>query len=205
MRTWCLATIRILSVTVLIVIAARAVRRPDPTYHGQPLSHWLNQCYENRRTFGPPVARPPRITGFPGSMPFFRTVEFGQGSDPSWPKESQASYWEAAAAIRQIGTNGLPYLLKLMSTEDSALKKLILSHEQRLPLPLYEKLCCNPRYRQWRNESELDCERGCLGFALLGWEANPVAPDLTRIMRISRNPSTRAAAAKCLDSIGRIR
>src|SRR5438445_7206575 len=98
---------------------------------------------------------------------------------------------EAKDAIRQIGTNGLPLLLRLISTRDSPLTKQLMAH---LPKPWLMRL--QLQRRAWHAHL-----LGGAGFFILGPVAKPAVPALVELV-IDPDPDVRATAVSALVPFG---
>jgi HEAT repeat protein len=96
---------------------------------------------------------------------------------------------EADKAVRQIGTNAIPYLLELAATRDSALKA-----EASRVLP--EKWFVDYATRSAHNHFS-----AAFGFAALGGAAKPAVPELIRLLD-DKDDDIRKTAARALGSIG---
>ena len=95
-----------------------------------------------------------------------------------------------AKAIRAIGTDGLPTLVGLIRTKDTALGgKLRALSESHPWIPIHQ-----------RETIELQ-EEGVYGFAVLGPTAMPAVPKLAALLH-DDDPHVRTAAAFCLGLIG---
>src|SRR2546428_3295656 len=124
-------------------------RPAEPAYQGKPLSAWLEQ-YSERYVEWPP-----------GSGSLYTLSAWQKqhrGSYTTVPDPNSPERLEAATAIRQIGTNGLPLLLRLISTRDSPLTKQLLAHLPKLWLTRLQ-----PQRRALQ-----DHQRGLTGFSILG-------------------------------------
>ena len=96
---------------------------------------------------------------------------------------------DAEEAVRQIGTNSLPTLLKLLAAKDSFLKKLTLASLAKM----------HPLIRvDWPSAQDLHV-RAMLAFHVLGPEAKAAIPALTDLLK---HPETAPSAARALMSIG---
>ena len=86
---------------------------------------------------------------------------------------------DATAAVRQIGTNALPSLTKWLLYEPSKMKLRILDACEKLPRkicnPLRDFIAGDP---YWKIRPDL----AEYGFALLGPQAQPAAPELVRAL-----------------------
>ncbi len=97
---------------------------------------------------------------------------------------------EARLAIRKIGTNGLPTLLSMVRTRDSAINRALVRH---LPEFMAERanLHSAERYE----------EVAICGFLALGGVAKPAIPALIPLLA-DRDPGVRQRAAHALGAIG---
>lgn len=90
---------------------------------------------------------------------------------PPYPPFEDNDASNAVHAIRQIGTNGLPFLLRQMQTRDS--------HFRSLCLWLSEK---QSRVRLSTQPAQLVRIDACYALIALGPVADPVLPELTRLL-----------------------
>jgi hypothetical protein len=104
----------------------------------------------------------------------------------------------AGIAIREIGTNGLPWLLRWVSYEDPDWLKQVARSSSRMPAAfqsrfLYEQL---GRYdaRGWKAVSAL---------GLLGDQAAPALPSLERFAGDTNSPDRAFRAKVCLELLRR--
>jgi HEAT repeat protein len=136
--------IGIVFVVVVMVVAFNRLIPREPEYQGRPLTSWLKK--------------------------------FGDGDTNNsltwerWPDLTPAQM-EAAEAIRQMGTNSLPYLLRALTNQDSKLKLIVMSvlHKQsrfKVPVPMADE----------------DRRRAALALHALGPMAKPAIPELTRYL-----------------------
>ena len=104
-------------------------------------------------------------------------------NSPEWKKADEA--------LRHIGTNAIPTLLRMIRANDSVLKlKLLeLARKQRL-------IGIHYRFAQTRNE---EAE---YAFRVLGAEAGDAVPGLIKIYEENVSPSSQMVAALALGSIG---
>jgi hypothetical protein len=94
---------------------------------------------------------------------------------------------EAQAAIRAIGTNAIPTLLRMVRAHDSPLKHrlILLLHRQSLiPVP-------------WHTDGEYHFQAAA-AFQVLGHSASPAAPELMDLALHDPDPAVRHAAADAL-------
>jgi HEAT repeat protein len=166
---------RILLATLAVATAAsllwQVLGAHEAVYRGKTLSSWLDQYYA-------------RLQG-----------------GKSLPTQDEILWDDTAVAIRQIGTNGVPYLLKLLATEDSGAKRAILNHFP-FSRTVLERLGLEKRFIRWASRSVVDPMKASLGFRVLGPSARNAIPELVRIMRTSRNHNGRRAAAYSLGFVG---
>jgi HEAT repeat protein len=103
--------------------------------------------------------------------------------------------------VREIGTNGLPQMLRWLSEERPPWKaKAFDFHEKQLPSVLKTKLV-----HDWLSgeREELHAKAGVCGFEILGPTAVPALPALERIALDSKHPARSARAINALKSLGR--
>lgn len=97
----------------------------------------------------------------------------------------------AERAIRRIGTNGIPTLLRMLRARDSAVISKLQEHD---PRQLLLRVNSNPAWLQNWDAS--------MGFELLGQEASGAVPALLEIYEQNISGRSRMAAGQSLASIG---
>jgi hypothetical protein len=105
------------------------------------------------------------------------------------PQEDNPHFGPDIVAIRAIGTNGIPTLLRLVAAHDPPWKARAISW-------LNSQKIVHVDIRDARRRREL----GVLGFYILGEIAKPAAPDLVRLTN-HRDPAVRMAALQGLMDI----
>jgi len=136
-----------------------------------------------------------------------------------WPREREPEYggkrlseWlaiyqspeyndkQAAEAVRQIGTNALPYLLGWLRYEQPAWKSKLAPAYAKWPRPLVKY---SIKKWLWGVEGQRQVETAIVGFGILGPDAAAAVPELNRLVQNtnSARPSLRARIA--LACIGR--
>jgi hypothetical protein len=100
---------------------------------------------------------------------------------------------EAIHAIRQIGTNGLPILIR--SLRDSPLSQKLRGFADRLPAGLSQT-------RLLRLALTGDRVEPTAVFQILGPQASPAVPELTALMQATNRPDIASEATACLAAIG---
>jgi HEAT repeat protein len=144
----------------------------EPEYQGKGLSEWLEE--------------------YSGSIVGGAFV----------PNQNADLREEAAKAIRQIGTNALPFLLKMAATQRAPpAKQFVLSH-----YPASNKLAARvlslPVVFRWAGKSRFGPMNAFVGFKILGRQASPAIPALIQELRTSNNRDAQFYAMKSLGSIG---
>ena len=109
---------------------------------------------------------------------------------------------KAEAAIRQIGTNALPFLVRWVRHESTgdALKRMVNAMLFRMPE------ASTPRALQRWADPELSEPKGVTAakaFAVLGDQARPVIPELTKLMNDPAAPAGAETAVLALAGIGK--
>lgn len=166
---------------VIFVILAGAVlgcfifltRDAEPSYQGKSLRQWMDQyCWPDNPTAADLF---PRKTFF---------------------EQSAARQNEAAQAIRQIGTNAIPTLLQWEDQDSLVAWKVKLL--AGLPKVLQRWQALN----WWlAAQDQYRVTRALSGFYILGVNATPAVPELTRRMQ-TRNSGSGVAAAAALANMG---
>lgn len=105
--------------------------------------------------------------------------------DPSQPSEEQV---KAQEAIRAIGTNCIPHLIRLLQREDSRLAEFCLWFNRRQS---FLRLGVTP--------AEVHQQRALAAFRALGQSVNPFVPQIAALLA---NPSTAKAALNALSNGG---
>ena len=136
-----------------------------------------------------------------------REPEYGGKKLSEWLRISfnTDSPWvasEAANAIRHIGTNALPYLVKSLRHEQPAGKRKL---DFAAAYSKWPRLLVNNSIMTW-----LLGERGeglvwtaIHGFGVLGPEAAPAVPELTQLMQDTNSAAASVHAMRALASIGK--
>lgn len=93
---------------------------------------------------------------------------------------TESSERDAQAAIRQIGTNGIPVMVDLISVYDDWSAKKVLSKLHNKDLTAYFKWDENP-YSRAKNLRKL----GLNGFSILGTNAECAVPQITKVLAYS--------------------
>lgn len=149
---------------VLILVAWAALHKSGPSYKGKSLRRWVYDNYESRTAF------------------------------PERPDEVRQRMRERAEeAIRQIGTNGIPTLLKMLTFKGSRARGLLMSLNDNGTIPV-EKIA--PRLY-----SEKDFHfASCRAFEVLGEDARPAIPALMSLLTNS-DSEIQSAAENALQAI----
>jgi len=107
---------------------------------------------------------------------------------------------EAAAAVRHIGTNALPYLMKWIRYERPGWREGMSDAYRRLPEPLI-----NDSIHEWllRGKSQRLVEAAYRGFRILGPDAASAVPELTKLMYNTNLPRSSLHAMIALSCMGK--
>ncbi len=105
----------------------------------------------------------------------------------------------AEAAIRQIGTNGIPFLLKWIQYEPRGGNRTMRALVDKIPARLRSNRLV---YKFMENTSERRAGEAEMGLAILGPQAAPAIPDLTRQMRKYAATNAALSAIRSLGCIG---
>ena len=106
---------------------------------------------------------------------------------------SEAQSREAIDAIRQIGTNGLPILIR--SLRDNPFSQKLRGIADRLPGGFSQN-------RLLRLALAADRVAPTPVFQILGLQASPAVPELTALLLATNRPDVASEAAACLTAIG---
>jgi HEAT repeat protein len=149
-----------LVVAVLVGLAWESLRPRGPVYGGKTLTAWLDEYIDEY--------------------------------SPSFGNHSNAQERQSLArtAIRQIGTNGLPILLKMARAKDSPLKTKLINLASKQSLVSI----------QFRTDEDYH-RMACFGFYVLGSIGQDAVPALIDLLK-ENDPQTRPTAADCLGNIG---
>jgi hypothetical protein len=168
---------RHLAIAVLFIAVAAGLgwmlsRSREPAYHGKPLTAWLEQYDWSKRVGG----------------------AFGTGLSPS----VTLAQYEAADAIRQIGTNGIPILLRLASAGGTPLNLKVtrlFNKASWLPDGLRRLMThYGPNSFPPGDYQDLALE----GFSILGAAAKSATPDVIDLLTNQR-VKVRVSAASIVD------
>lgn len=105
----------------------------------------------------------------------------------------------AEAAIRQIGTNGIPLLLNWIQYEPRTGKGSMQSLVDKLPARLRSNRLI---YHFMENRTERRAVEAELGLGILGPQAAPAIPELTRLMNNCAKTNCALSAMRSLGCIG---
>ncbi|HZQ48457.1 MAG TPA: HEAT repeat domain-containing protein [Verrucomicrobiae bacterium] len=105
------------------------------------------------------------------------------------PQQENPHYGPDEKAIRAIGTNGIPTLLRLIQAHDPPWKAKLISWLKRQHMVHIDIQDATERR-----------DLGILGFSILGEEAKSAVPDLVILIH-GRDPAVRTKAVRCLSSI----
>lgn len=126
---------------------------------------------------------------------WFRLWADSSRAEDATEREHQAE--EAAHAIRQIGTNAIPTLLRWLSYEPPRTQSGASWLAHKVPAPLFDRivgpLLFGPGERAGSATSI---------FVILGQRASPAVPDLTVMLQATNKPFMTRNAAWCLAAIG---
>jgi hypothetical protein len=173
---------------VLIILAAGLVLaiavfafwppEPEPRYNGKKLSEWLETADKDFSTID--------------SNPFRRVREI----DTSAPGEVK----EAVTAVRVIGTNALPWLLKWATEDHEKWNNWVMNAGESLPRYLHTyRLALSIVRNSGRKQ-----RAAFVGFAILGQKAAPAVPELATLVEKSKSENCRIEAMCCLGALGEI-
>jgi len=154
-------------------------QKPEPVYQGKTLSVWMEQYYRM------------------GDESAYRNKN--AGAPP--PTNSAALREEAAMALRQIGTNAIPYYLKLASARISPMQMQIMYNKVVSKVSWRTPWLRTTCYR-WATAFSENPQKALLGFELLGPAAKSAVPDLIHLMQTSDSRNSRRSAAYSLSYIG---
>ena len=160
----------ILTSAVICLTAIQSAPAAEPAYDGKELSEWLLALHAD--------------------LSDEETVAATQQNvEPAKLLEQKQS--RAQEAIRQIGTNGLPTLLDIISVEQWDRKKVL----GKLKSKDFQKAAGN-------KDIPTEVFRGLAvdGFGILGTNAEPAIPQLTKLLHES--PECRPEVASALAQIG---
>jgi HEAT repeat protein len=149
-------------------------RDAEPSYKGKTLKEWINiYCWPDN----------PTVTDLVPRKIFFEGRDAQQNA--------------AADAVRHIGTNAIPTLL---DWED---KNFRVAWKFKLLAALPKSLQNRHSVNWWLvAQDHYRVERALYGFAILGSNASPAVPELTRRM-MTRNSDSGVSAAIALANMGR--
>ena len=171
---------RILLAGLLVIVVAGfawLVLSPhEPVYNGKPLRYWLRGYHElpHQSNIGNKVIGASHIIEFPPGV-----------------IQSQYEWHRAEEAVRHIGTNAIPTLLKLVEARDSPLKLKLTGWLRRLRVvPIHPVTAVDLNYQ------------GVHGFVTLGADARTAAPDLIRIYERNVSAVDQAGIAAFLSQMG---
>lgn len=108
-----------------------------------------------------------------------------------WLQGNQTNRVQMTEAVRAIGTNSIPTLLRLLREDDSSLKPMLL------------KLLAKQKRFKIHYTPAAECNReGLAGFMILGASASNAVPELSRIYLRNISPESERTTAQSLAFIG---
>ena len=181
--------------SILIGAAVLFSHQPEPSYHGKSLSLWLKSyCYPSNPTANDLFRRPaPPIAPPAEGLISLSRAEQNRREAAELERRRQ----EAADAVRHIGTNALPTLLRQIDAVDMPRWTVRLSLVcGKLPQTLP-----GARLLNWCLFVKPNLEAGLAttGFTLLGSQAAPAVPELTRRMSTRTSRSANLAILALAD------
>jgi hypothetical protein len=161
-------------VAVAGVVAFQALRPQarEPVYQGKPLSFWLDGLMVQQAHL------PPRLQ---------RSAE-----------ESEM----AEQAIRQIGTNAIPTLLKMLRNKNSVVVSRLVFTWERYVRPMRHVPAWFQYPPWWRHRAAFLHQEATSAFVLLGTNAQQAVPELIRINEQNIPPTEQLGMFLALRAIG---
>src|SRR5262249_36382839 len=101
--------------------------------------------------------------------------------------------------VRQIGTNGIPALLKMLARKDSLAVAKLVDFWSRYPNSV-SAWAGDPSW--YRNQAAIVNNDAALGFEILGADAQQAVPALIRLYEQNISPSSQAAISRVLNAMG---
>jgi len=168
----------VLAVCVLVGIGVVAfwpgVRVPkEPEYHGKKLREWLRVVEKN-------------------SIADHEEINNSTNLDNITNESPQVI--EAVRAVRAIGTNALPYLIKWNIEQPRWRQNLANTYHSKCPKSLYSNAVAHWIYGEEPNISGLSI----VGFQIMGPDEVYAVPELVRLLRESDSNVTRLRVLACL-------
>lgn len=132
-----------------------------------------------------PREREPKYDGVPLSM---------------WLERGRSDRGESLAAIRQIGTNGLPFLLRWIQYEPSGWRRFVSRNFSKIPARVQ-----NSRVLRWLivDKAENRANIAVTGMGILGPDASSAMPELVRLANNASAPETSRRAWVCMSLMTR--
>ena len=162
-----------LAVALVSAIVWQVVKPCEPVYKGRTLSSWL-EAYATYADYLEGPDTEPDLTPIPGG--------FGLVS---------AEQVNAQEAVRQIGTNAIPSLLRFLRARDSAMKAKLVTLARRQHLIKIEYTPAGNRNIAAANL-----------FAILGARAHSALPALIDIANENISPESQSCAIWTLGHVG---
>jgi hypothetical protein len=110
-----------------------------------------------------------------------------------------ATRHEAPQAVRQIGTNALPWLLNWIPNREPPWKSNLFYYFRKLPPAFQSRFIERSLAPVSQNRPQY---LAVWGFWILHEQAAPAVPELARLAHDSRRPALAAQAMKCLFAVG---
>lgn len=155
----------VLLIALVSVIIRQMLQTGEPVYQGKPLSSWL-------RGYGP-----------------FWQVIIGTSASP--PLASDAQRQRVDEVVRQVGTNALPTLLRMLRAKDSALKVKLMDLARRQHIITIQHTPAGDLNHQ-----------AAFAFKALGATARSAVPRVMEIAERKVSPASQYSAIVALGGIG---
>jgi hypothetical protein len=162
--------ILILTSAVICLTAIQSAPAAEPAYQGKAFSEWLVELK---------------------ASPSDDEMDAGLKENLTPEQVCDRKHHQAEEAIRQIGTNGLPMLLDIISVEQWTRKKVL----GKLKSKDFQKAAGNEKV-----PTEVFRGLAMDGFGILGTNAEPAIPQLTKLLYGS--PECQSEVASALAQIG---
>jgi len=117
-------------------------------------------------------------------------------------RDTHAALVEACSAIREIGTNSLPFVIRWIQYEQPAWRKSFYSGLAKLPDKILGARVSRTLLRRLQAREDDRADNSVYAFQVLRQQAQPAVPELRRLARIGPMHGTYYRATACLAMMG---
>jgi|ERR1051326_210896 hypothetical protein len=130
--------------------------------------------------------------------PHEREPEYDGVPLSAWLERSNVRGDEFARAIKRMGTNALPFLVRAVEYQEPCWRTWL-----RHTTPKWPEAARGSRFGRWLlgDKPVVRAETSVFAFGILGADANPALAELRRIEKVSKDPATSRLVSESIQCI----